>query len=133
MDNDMLMYQIRTQRDKLLEETDKYALLDWPHTSLVKQTEWLDYRQALRDLPSTTEDPANPVWPEKPPLPKGETFTKNVMGEIVQNITLIEALQHEVTELEQENRQLRTKVTNLERKSTDLELGLIELRRRVGA
>ncbi|MAT63080.1 MAG: hypothetical protein CL881_04685 [Dehalococcoidia bacterium] len=73
------------------------------------------------------------MWPEKPPLPKGETFTKNVAGEIVQNITLIEALQHEVTELEQENRQLRTKVTNLERKSTDLELGLIELRRRVGA
>ena len=35
--------------------------------------------------------------------------------------------------LEQENRQLRTKVTNLEKKSTDLELGLIELRRRVGA
>jgi len=24
------------------------------------------YRQALRDLPANTADPANPVWPTKP-------------------------------------------------------------------
>jgi hypothetical protein len=27
---------------------------------------WLEYRQALRDLPTVTEDPANPVWPVAP-------------------------------------------------------------------
>jgi hypothetical protein len=27
---------------------------------------WMDYRQALRDLPANTVDPANPVWPVKP-------------------------------------------------------------------
>jgi hypothetical protein len=57
---------LRKKRDDLLVKTDKYALPDWPHASLAKQSEWLEYRQALRDLPSNTEDPANPVWPTVP-------------------------------------------------------------------
>ena len=57
---------LRKERDDLLVKTDKYALPDWPHASLAKQTEWLEYRQALRDLPSTTDDPANVVWPTVP-------------------------------------------------------------------
>jgi len=57
---------LRKERDDLLVKTDKYALPDWPHASLAKQTEWLEYRQALRDLPANTEDPANPVWPTVP-------------------------------------------------------------------
>jgi len=123
---------LRQERNRRLAEVDWIFTSDYD-LSVSDHAAWMAYRKALRDLPSTTEDPANPVWPEKPPLPKGETFSKNVTGEIVQNITLTEALQHEITELDQENRQLRTKVTNLEKKSTDLELGLIELRRRVGA
>ena len=63
MDNDMLMVLLRSDRNELLIKTDKYALPDWPHESLEKQKEWLDYRQALRDLPTVTEDPANVVWP----------------------------------------------------------------------
>lgn len=57
---------LRKERDDLLAKTDKYALPDWPHASLEKQREWLEYRQALRDLPSNTEDPANPIWPIVP-------------------------------------------------------------------
>ena len=60
------MKNLRKERDDLLAKTDKYALPDWPHASLEKQREWLEYRQALRDLPSNTEDPANPVWPTVP-------------------------------------------------------------------
>lgn len=58
--------EFRLERNRRLADVDKYALPDWPHASLAKQTEWLEYRQALRDLPSTTEDPANPVWPAQP-------------------------------------------------------------------
>jgi uncharacterized protein YjiS (DUF1127 family) len=58
--------ELRTKRNTLLEQTDRYALPDWPHASLAKQTEWIEYRQALRDLPRLTEDPANPVWPVQP-------------------------------------------------------------------
>lgn len=52
---------LRTKRTKLLAETDYLALAD--HTLSADMTA---YRQALRDLPSNTTDPANPVWPTKP-------------------------------------------------------------------
>jgi len=52
---------LRRQRDQLLTETDYLALSDSTLTD-----EMRDYRQALRDLPANTEDPANPVWPTKP-------------------------------------------------------------------
>ena len=57
---------LRTERNKRLTQTDMYATLDYPHSNLEVQQTWFDYRQALRDLPSTTEDPANPVWPVQP-------------------------------------------------------------------
>ena len=58
--------ELRTERNTLLEQTDRYATLDFPHSNLEVQQTWFDYRQALRDLPTVTEDPANPVWPTPP-------------------------------------------------------------------
>ena len=58
--------EMRQKRDLLLHETDKYAIPDYPHPTPEARQAWLDYRQTLRDLPSTTEDPANPVWPTAP-------------------------------------------------------------------
>ena len=55
------MQQLRAERDRLLAETDWWVLPDRTAT-----TEQLAYRQALRDLPANTTDPANPVWPDKP-------------------------------------------------------------------
>lgn len=52
---------IRTKRNQLLAETDYLALSD-----VTLSTEMAEYRQALRDLPANTTDPANPVWPTKP-------------------------------------------------------------------
>ena len=52
---------LRRRRNQLLTETDYLALADSTLTD-----EMRDYRQALRDLPANTEDPANPVWPTKP-------------------------------------------------------------------
>lgn len=58
--------ELRTKRNALLDQTDKYIVADYPHPTPEARQAWLDYRQALRDLPSTTEDPANPVWPVPP-------------------------------------------------------------------
>jgi hypothetical protein len=58
--------ELRTKRNTLLDQTDRYATLDYPHSNTVVQQSWFDYRQALRDLPANTEDPANPVWPTRP-------------------------------------------------------------------
>ena len=58
--------QLRETRNRLLDQSDKYSSNDYPHkTDEIKQA-WLDYRQALRDLPSVTEDPENPNWPTPP-------------------------------------------------------------------
>ena len=55
------MAALRRQRNQLLTETDYLALADSTLTD-----EMRTYRQALRDLPANTADPANPVWPVKP-------------------------------------------------------------------
>ena len=53
--------ELRTKRNQLLAETDYLALSD-----VTLSTDMRTYRQKLRDLPSNTSDPANPVWPTKP-------------------------------------------------------------------
>ena len=53
--------ELRTKRNQLLAETDYLALSD-----VTLSTEMAEYRQALRDLPANTADPANPVFPTKP-------------------------------------------------------------------
>ena len=52
---------LRTKRNKLLAETDYFALSD-----VTMSDEMKTYRQSLRDLPSNTSDAYNPVWPTKP-------------------------------------------------------------------
>ena len=54
--------QLRAKRNLLLAETDYLGLPDLGGFS----AEMTAYRQALRDLPANTTDPANPVWPTKP-------------------------------------------------------------------
>lgn len=53
---------LRDQRNTILAATDWTQVADAPVDSL----EWAGYRQALRDLPANTTDPANPVWPTPP-------------------------------------------------------------------
>jgi len=61
LSNEELLQGLRQRRNQLLTETDYLALSDVTMTD-----EMRSYRQALRDLPANTEDPANPVWPTKP-------------------------------------------------------------------
>ena len=77
-DNDeelvLLKYSIlRCERNKLLKNTDKYMVSDFPHSSESKKNEWIVYRQLLRDLPSTQTpelndlgDLINITWPQQP-------------------------------------------------------------------
>jgi hypothetical protein len=56
---------LRTERNALLASSDWTQGADSPLTDEVK-TAWATYRQELRDLPASTEDPADPTWPEVP-------------------------------------------------------------------
>ena len=60
----MAMVDLRTERDRLLKESDDRFLADTPPGRASQA--WKDYRQALRDLPADTPDPANPTWPTVP-------------------------------------------------------------------
>ena len=60
---DFAVAALRRKRNRLLAETDWTQSRD---VTLPNDVEWAAYRQALRDLPANTEDPANPVWPTKP-------------------------------------------------------------------
>ena len=63
-EGDRALAGMRQDRDRLLAETDFYALSD-----VTLSADMTTYRQDLRDLPSglTTEDQVNAVtWPTKP-------------------------------------------------------------------
>ena len=64
--------ELRQERNRRLAEVDWVFSSDYQIEDTLYK-EWLAYRRALRDLPSTTEDPANPTWPEKPETPIGKT------------------------------------------------------------
>jgi len=61
--NQLALSTLRKERNKRL------AACDWTQVNdvvLSNDREWKIYRQALRDITQTTEDPANPVWPTQP-------------------------------------------------------------------
>lgn len=56
---------IRTRRNQLLRATDFTQLPDFPATD-AQLAEIKAYRQALRDIPKTDEEPASLLWPVLP-------------------------------------------------------------------
>ena len=62
-----LWKEIRSQRDVLMFESDKYVLPDFPQAA-DKLAAWKTYRQALRDVPasnSSVTDITEVTWPTK--------------------------------------------------------------------
>ena len=96
---------LREQRNKKLTESDFSMLPDY-HLSQENEEEWEVYRQALRDIPSTTEDPETPIWPEPPQV------------KIVQGKNTRTELSDTKTELKAD---LQTTQTELADAKTDLE------------
>ena len=61
------MTALRNERESILVASDLDVLPDrWDAMDAATKTAWSIYRQALRDLPATTVDPANITWPTKP-------------------------------------------------------------------
>ncbi|WP_197062260.1 tail fiber assembly protein [Shewanella sp. ZOR0012] len=61
----MTWFSVRAKRDKMISETDWTQMSDSP-LSVDKIEEFKVYRQALRDLPQSTDNPDEIVWPVKP-------------------------------------------------------------------
>ena len=45
--------KFREERNALLDQSDKYVSRDYPHHFELDIQNWIDYRQALRNLPTT--------------------------------------------------------------------------------
>ena len=103
----------RQERNRRIAEVDWVFSEDYQIDDDSYQ-QWLTYRKALRDLPSTTEDPENPVWPEQPAMPSGTTENKDL-----------------TRELRIENNRLKSKVTILENRQTHFNTLLVNLIGRV--
>ena len=101
--------ELRQERNRRLAEVDWIFSEDYAIDDESYQ-QWLTYRKALRDLPSVTEDPANPVWPEKPTTPSGMTETKDY-----------------TRELQIENNRLKNKVVILENRQTHFNTLLVDV------
>lgn len=95
--------ELRQERNQRLADVDWIFSEDYAIDDASYQ-QWLAYRKALRDLPAVTEDPSNPVWPSRPPLPTGTTDNKEL---VLRNIRI-------------ENMQLRQKLTLCQNKVTHL-------------
>ena len=61
--NDDYLKTLRETRNLLLTQSDWTQSRD---VTLANDADWKTYRQALRDLPANTADPANPTYPTKP-------------------------------------------------------------------
>ena len=57
--------ELRQERDRRLQAVD-WVVIRATSTSTPVPEAWATYMQALRDLPATTGDPKNPVWPAVP-------------------------------------------------------------------
>ncbi len=68
-DSKLAAESIRSHRDVLLSETDKYMTIDYP-ISKEDQNNLRTYRQALRDITEQEGFPDNVIWPDKPTIHK---------------------------------------------------------------
>ena len=61
--------KVRARRDKFLVlVVDKINPVRWNSLSEQVKQDWLNYRQALLDVPQQTGFPDNVIWPEQPEL-----------------------------------------------------------------
>jgi hypothetical protein len=92
--------ELRQERDRRLAEVDWIFSTDY-HIPNQMRDEWTRYRQALRDLPSLTEDPENPVWPEKPTVNPSGGSTVSVdldhLAGIASQVTLLQNVVFQLT------------------------------------
>lgn len=57
----------RFERNEMLKDSDFF---NFPDACVANVQDWLDYRQALRDLPEQPFWPKNIIWPERPEVVK---------------------------------------------------------------
>jgi hypothetical protein len=75
LENADAIKKFREERNTLLDQSDKYMVPDYPNILELDIQNWVDYRQALRNLPTTARPTLDEdgklkdvVWPTVPTL-----------------------------------------------------------------
>ena len=116
--------QLRQERNKRLVDADWVTLRAYSSGTDVPE-EWMTYMQALRDLPSVTKDPANPVWPEPPnPSLVGEKMEKLIAPRMAFLETSVASLISKYRDLKYNDAE--TEILEIKVKNIEGRLGMIE-------
>jgi hypothetical protein len=100
---------LRKQRNEKLGQSD-FSMLPDHRVSQENEEEWKVYRQSLRDIPSTTENPENPIWPERP----GVSIDKTIQNKVEEDL---QAEKAKVAKLELLIEGITTRMTEHERQT----------------
>ena len=100
---------LRKQRNEKLGQSD-FSMLPDHRLSRENEEEWKVYRQSLRDIPSTTENPENPIWPERP----GVSIDKTIQTKVEEDL---QAEKAKVAKLELLIEGITTRMTEHERQT----------------
>ena len=100
---------LRKQRNEKLQQSD-FSMLPDHRLSRENEEEWKVYRQSLRDSPSTTENPENPIWPERP----GVSIDKTIQTKVEEDL---QAEKAKVAKLELLIEGITTRMTEHERQT----------------
>jgi len=100
---------LRKQRNEKLGQSD-FSMLPDHRVSRENEEEWKVYRQSLRDIPSTTENPENPIWPERP----GVSIDKTIQNKVEEDL---QAEKAKVAKLELLIEGITTRMTEHERQT----------------
>lgn len=116
--------ELRAERNRRLADADWVTLRAYSSGTDVPE-EWMTYMEALRDLPSTTKDPTNPVWPEPPnPSLVGEKMEKLVAPRMAFLETSVASLISKYRDLKYNDAE--TEILDIKVKNIEGRLGMIE-------
>jgi hypothetical protein len=121
----LLIAKLRKKRNIKLGQSD------WTQTNdirLENEVEWEVYRQALRDLPSTTEDPETPIWPEQPQVKivKGKNIRTELNDTKADLQTTKEDLQSKATLEDLQTIKTQLQTTNEQNQKLEARIAFLE-------
>jgi hypothetical protein len=114
-----LWQKIRERRNNLLAESDWIMICDIPGDKDINLPEWTLYRHKLRNLPETTSNPKEIIWPLKPNETEILSFNPPVLETSLRERVI--ELEYMIENLLEANQNKTSKIEDLENRISNLE------------
>lgn len=114
-----LWQKIREKRNNLLAESDWIMVSDIPGDNDINLPEWTLYRHKLRNLPETTLNPKEIIWPLKPNETEILSFNPPILETSLRERVI--ELELHIENLTLANQNKTSRIENLENRISNLE------------